>query len=58
VLYDATTKTLLCGDLFTQTGAYPATTAEDIMGPAIAGEDHFRASSLAPASGDTVRPSR
>jgi flavorubredoxin len=55
VMYDATTKTLFCGDLFTQTGAYPATTADDIMGPAMAGEDLFRASSLAPTSGATVR---
>jgi len=55
LFYDETTRTLFCGDLFTQTGAYPATTTDDIMGPAIAGEDLFQASSLAPASGATVR---
>lgn len=55
LLYDETTRTLFCGDLFTQTGSYPATTTDDIIGPAIAGEDLFRASSLAPTSGATVR---
>jgi flavorubredoxin len=55
LLYDETTRTLLCGDLFTQTGSYDATTTDDIVGPAIAGEDLFRASSLAPSSASTVR---
>jgi flavorubredoxin len=55
LLYDETTRTLLCGDLFTQTGAYPATTTDDIIGPAIAGENTFGASSLAPTSGATLR---
>jgi hypothetical protein len=56
VLYDETTRTLLCGDLFTQTGRYPASTAGDILGPAIAAEDAFPGlSSLAPTSGTTVR---
>jgi flavorubredoxin len=55
VLYDETTRTLLCGDLFTQIGAYEASGASDIVGPAIAAEDVFRASSLAPASGPTAR---
>ena len=55
VLYEETTRTLFCGDLFTRTGAYPAITSEDIVEPAQAGEDLFRASSLAPASGPTVR---
>jgi flavorubredoxin len=55
LLYDETTRTLFCGDLFTQTGSYPAATSGDIIGPAIAGEDLFRASSLAPTSGATVR---
>jgi len=34
VLYDETTKTLLCGDLFTHLGNGPALTKEDIVGPA------------------------
>ena len=55
LFYDETTRTLLCGDLFTQTGDCPATTDGDIVEAAIAGEDLFRASSLAPSSGATVR---
>ncbi|MCU1454288.1 MAG: hypothetical protein JWN46_2434 [Acidimicrobiales bacterium] len=55
IFYDETTRTLLCGDLFTRTGAYPATSTDDVLGPAAAGEDLFRASSLAPSSGPTVR---
>jgi flavorubredoxin len=55
LLYDETTRTLMCGDLFTQTGAYSATTSADIVGPAMAAEDLFRASSLAPSSAGTVR---
>jgi len=55
VLYDETTKTLLCGDLFTRTGAFPATTTDDIVGPASAAEDMYSAFSLAPASGATIR---
>jgi flavorubredoxin len=55
LVYDETTRTLLCGDLFTRTGSYDATTTDDIVGPAIAAEDLFRASSLAPSSAATVR---
>lgn len=55
IFYDETTRTLLCGDLFTQTGSPPATTADDILAAAVAGEDLFHASSLAPASGAAVR---
>jgi len=55
VLYDETTRTLLCGDLFTQTGQVTSITDVDIVGPAAAGEDLFRYSSLSPVSGQTVR---
>jgi flavorubredoxin len=54
VLLEETTGTLLCGDLFTQLGR-TATTEGDIVGPAVHGEDVFRASSLTPTSGATVR---
>ena len=47
--------TLLCGDLFTQTGDGPALTQSDIVGPAIAAEDLFRYSSLNPGMGATIR---
>jgi flavorubredoxin len=55
LIYDETTRTLFCGDLFTQTGSYPAQTTDDLLGPAGEAEDIFRSSSLAPASGPTVR---
>jgi len=55
VLYEETTGTLLCGDLFTQIGDGPALTERDIVGPAIATEDLFRCSSLTPGMGPTIR---
>lgn len=55
LLYDEVTRTLFCGDLFTRTGAYEASSADDLIAPAIAAEDLFKSSSLAPATGDTVR---
>ena len=55
VLYEETTGTLLCGDLFTQIGDGPALTERDIVGPAIATEDFFRFSSLNPGMGQTIR---
>lgn len=55
VVFEETTGTLLCGDLFTQIGRSPASTDADIVGPAIAAEDHFRASAITPATAPTIR---
>jgi len=55
VLYEEGTRTLMCGDLFTQLGNGPALTDGDIVGPAIAGEDLFQYSSLNPCMGRTLR---
>jgi flavorubredoxin len=55
VVYEESTGTLLCGDLFTQLGDGAALTDKDIVGPAIAAEDLFKYSSLNPAMGTTVR---
>jgi flavorubredoxin len=55
VLFEESTGALLCGDLFTQLGDGPALTSGDIVGPAIAAEDLFRASSLNPGMGATIR---
>lgn len=55
VLYEETTGTLLCGDLFTQLGDGPALTERDVVGPAIAAEDLFGYSSLNPSMGATIR---
>lgn len=55
VLYEETTRTLLCGDLFTQLGNEHALMDGDVVGPAIAAEDMFKASSLSPGMGSTIR---
>lgn len=55
VLYEETTGTLLCGDLFTQLGNDRALTDGDVVGPAIAAEDLFKYSALNPAMGATIR---
>jgi flavorubredoxin len=53
LLYDETTQTLLCGDIFAQWGAYDATTTSDIVSPALAEDDPSW--SLAPHTGATLR---
>jgi flavorubredoxin len=55
VLYEESTQTLMCGDLFTQLGDGPALTSGDVVGPAIAAEDLFKYSSLNPGMGATIR---
>jgi flavorubredoxin len=55
LIFEESTATLLCGDLFTQLGDGPALTDRDIVGPAIAGEDLFNYSSLNPNMGATIR---
>lgn len=54
VLYEETTGTLLCGDLFTHLGDGPALTEGDILGPAVEAEDLFAYSSLAPTTLATI----
>lgn len=55
LLLEEVTGTLLCGDLFTQTGRTEALSETDIVGPAAAAEDLFRFSSLHPEMGATIR---
>lgn len=55
VLYEESSGTLLCGDLFTQTGNAPALSSGDIVGPAIAAEDLFHFSTLHPSTPRTLR---
>jgi flavorubredoxin len=55
IMFEESTKTLMCGDLFTQLGDGPALTEGDVVGPAIAAEDLFQYSSLNPAMGTTIR---
>ena len=54
VIQEETSGTLFCGDLFTQLGDKTLTDG-DIVGPAIAAEDMFHASSLNPGMGETIR---
>jgi len=56
VMYEESTGTLLCGDLFTQLGDGPALKhGGDIIGPAIVAEDLFKYSALCPDMGATIR---
>jgi flavorubredoxin len=54
VLFEETTSTLLCGDLFTQLGDEPAVSHDSPMEPTILAEDMFGYSSLAPSTVSTV----
>ena len=57
VLFDETTGTLFCGDLFTQWGRYGTVGDDDIVGPAIAADqrDDYGSWSLRSTTGDTLR---
>jgi flavorubredoxin len=55
VLYEETTGTLLCGDLFTHLGNGPALTSGDIVEPAMEAEAMFRATALAPDTAAVMR---
>ncbi|MCU1461664.1 MAG: hypothetical protein JWO37_1739 [Acidimicrobiales bacterium] len=55
VLYEETTNTLLCGDLFTAVGDGPAVTTGDVVDAAAQAEDIFGATCLTPNTGPTIR---
>jgi flavorubredoxin len=55
VLYEETTGTLLCGDLFSQIGPGRALTTFDIVGPALAAEEMFHQSAMGPSTVPTLR---
>jgi flavorubredoxin len=55
LIYEETTATLLCGDLFTHVGDGPALTHESIVDAAAQTEDMFRSTSLTPALVPTLR---
>jgi flavorubredoxin len=54
LIFEETTRTLLCGDLFTQTGDV-AITDGDIVSAAVALEDMMGATSLTPHTAPTIR---
>src|SRR5262249_20142397 len=55
VLYEESTGTLFCGDLFTQPGNGGALTEGHGVGRAIAAEDLFQCACLNPTMGKTIR---
>lgn len=55
VLFEETTGTLLCGDLFSQVGAPSALSTDDLVDPAMVAEATFHATSLAPSTAATLR---
>jgi flavorubredoxin len=55
LIFEETTSTLFCGDLFAQLGDGPAIMAEDIVPAAIAAEDAFGATSLTATTAATIR---
>lgn len=55
LMFEETTATLFCGDLFTQLGDGPAITKENIVAAAIAAEEAFRASAVTPSTAPTIR---
>jgi flavorubredoxin len=55
LLFEETTGTLFCGDLFTHTGDVPALTSSDIVEPAKLAEEMFHSSCITPTTGATIR---
>jgi flavorubredoxin len=55
VLYEETTGTLFCGDLFSQVGDVPALTTDDLLDAAMQTEDMFGATCLTPTTAPTIR---
>ena len=55
LMFEETTSTLFCGDLFTAFGNHPTTTEHDIIGPALETEDLGHATALTPDLEPTIR---
>jgi len=55
MLYEETTATLLCGDLFTSIGHGEPVTNDDLVPSAMEAEQMFHATSVGPASAPTIR---
>ena len=55
VLFEDTTRTLFCGDLFTHLGNGPPLTRDEIVSAAMVAEDAFHATSIGPATAPTIR---
>ena len=55
LLFEETTSTLFCGDLFTRMGHGDGISSADLLGPAMAAEDIFGDTALTPTTGPTLR---
>ena len=55
MIFEETTRTPSCGDLFTQAGDGPPITEGDIVGRALAAKELFHATALSPAPARTIR---
>ena len=55
IIFEETTQTLFCGDLFTRLGDGPALTLTDIVEPAMEAEDFFALTSLGPTTAPSIR---
>ena len=55
LVYEHSTRTLMCGDLFTQMGDAEPMRENDIVGPAAATEDVYLATCLTANTGPTIR---
>src|SRR5262249_4464345 len=55
VLFEETTGTLVCGDLFTHIGSRVALTGGDIVAPTLAAEDMFQYTALSPLTAPAIR---
>jgi flavorubredoxin len=55
VLYEETTRTLFCGDLFTRFGESAASTTDDIVEAALDAESFGAPTALTPSTGATIR---
>jgi flavorubredoxin len=55
LMFEETTETLLCGDLFARVGNGPAITENDIVEESMATERSLHATSLGPTTGATIR---
>ena len=55
VLYEETTGTLFCGDLFSQVGDGPALSSGDLLDAAAQAEDMFGSTCLTPLTAPTIR---
>jgi flavorubredoxin len=53
-MFEETTVTLFCGDLFTHTGRGPAVTESDLLEPANDAEDMFQSTCLTPHLASTI----